>query len=72
MTSTRSVTRNSRSPGAVMLNMYGPSRSCVTVYTPSLFVVVFVATDVSTFVATTSAPLMTAPLESVTVPVIVA
>ena len=55
-----------------MLNMYGPSRSWVTVYTPSLLVVVFVAIDVSTFVAATSAPAMTPPLESVTVPVIVA
>ena len=55
-----------------MLSVYGPSRNCGTVYTPSLFVVVFVVTDVSTFVATTVAPLITPPLESVTVPVIVA
>src|SRR2546430_2237082 len=66
------VTMNSRRPGAVMLNMYGPSRSWATVYTPSLLVVVFVVIDVSTFVAATSAPAMTPPLESVTAPGIVA
>ena len=38
---------------------------------PSAFVVVFVVIDVSTFVAATSAPAITPPLESVTVPVIV-
>ena len=63
---------NSRNPVAEMLNRYGPSRNWATVYTPSSLVVVFVATEVSTLVAVTAAPRITAPLLSVTVPVMVA
>ena len=55
-----------------MLSRYGPSRNWATVYTPSSLVVVFVATEVSTLVAVTAAPRITAPLLSVTVPVMVA
>ena len=56
----------------MIVSVYGPSRSWVTEYTPSLLVVVFVSSAVSRLVATTVAPLMTPPVESVTVPVIVA
>jgi hypothetical protein len=55
-----------------MLRRDGPSCNCPTVYTPSSLVVVFVETEVSTFVAVTAAPRITAPLLSVTVPVMVA
>ena len=72
VTSRMSVAMNSRNPGAEMLNRYGPSLNWATVYTPSSLVVVFVATEVSTLVAVTAAPRITAPLLSVTVPVMVA
>ena len=72
VTRTMSAALKSPRPSAVMFSVYGPSRSCGTVYTPSLLVVVFVVTRRVQIRGDHPGSLITPPVESETVPVIVA